>query len=173
MIIVYVGILYLVFGNLKANGCRHSDLIRNNESKLILGIDIPVFISTLLISSLYAVVVAKIIQRHKQVHELSRDTATRLKHCGITLGILIIVSFTAVLPGSVYSLSILFNPESVDVSMRRITNSLYIIKPLIEPVIYVLRIKKFRRYLKCYCCRSIRVREAVVVFAAQNNVANN
>ncbi|VDI17816.1 Hypothetical predicted protein [Mytilus galloprovincialis] len=172
MIISYVGILFLFFGNRKANECNYPDVIENNESKLILGIDIPVLILTLLISSLYTVVVAKIIQRHKQVHPLSRNTATRLKHCGITLGILIVVSFMAVLPRSVYSFFVLVKPESVTVSMRRITNSLYIIKPLLDPFIYILRIKTFRRYLHIDCCSRILVSDEVVVFAIPNNVAN-
>lgn len=151
-IIFLVASFFLGFGNLNLKECGYSFVIGDNEHIFILVIDSVVFLLTFLISVIYTVVIIKIVHRHKQVHPVSSNTANKLRQCGITLGIVIVLSFVAILPENACSLSALLYPGSVSMATRRIMAAIYIIKPLLDPFVYVLRIRKFRGFLKCSCC---------------------
>jgi len=152
LIHIYVITLYFSYCNLSATKCLHANIVGSNEHKIVLWIDLVVLLLTGAILIIYSIVIGLVVRRHNQVQSISENTAKKLKSYGLTLGIIIVVGFVSVLPASCYSLSLLLNPGFVSYATRRLANNMYLIKPLLDPIIYVFRIRKFRRYLICMCC---------------------
>lgn len=152
LIHIYVITLYFSYSNLSARKCLHANLIGSNEHKIVLWIDLVVLLLTGAILIIYSIVIGLVVRRHNQVQSISENTAKKLKSYGITLGIIIAVGFVSVLPASCYSLSLLLNPGFVSYYTRRLANNMYLVKPLLDPIIYAFRFRKFRRFLVCMCC---------------------
>ena len=159
---------YFAYGNIDTNTCSHSESVSETEAVLILWIYIPVMTLTVVISFTYLTVLWKIKRLHNQV--LNNTTANRLKHYAITLGAVIAVSFLAILPSCIYSMFILCHPVVVTYNLRKYTNAMYMIKPILDPVIYIFRIRKD---FCCACCTSCSGSTVVQIALAEYNNTGN
>lgn len=122
--------------------------------------DAPAMIIVSFIVILYAIILARV---KKQQHKIGIQSSTvenqigkrklethRMRRNNTTLGIIISVALLAVLPRSIlvfYVYSIGASDELM--SLLWIANNIFMLfNPLLDPVIYVLRMKKYRQHLR-------------------------
>lgn len=130
-------------------------------------LDIPAVLLVTVIVALYIIVIIRIMRQHNKIHGTSPVINTgshqnqssmaykRMKKNVLTLGIIISISIIAIAPRAIASITSLImgnNPENIRSVL--ITTRLMILNPILDPIIYVLRMKKFRQQLPCVCCNS-------------------
>lgn len=130
----------------------------------VLSIDIPLMCYYLSIVILYAVLLRQIITKSKnRVADNTSILSMKTKHEAmkrmrmnmLTLGIIIAVTSVSIIPrelGAVFSLFM----ENDDIILRivMIGNYTALINPLVDPVIYVIRIKEVRDKVACLSFRN-------------------
>lgn len=152
IIIIFNVVVYFQFGTTQVHECTLRETTKDNT--LIFLTDIPAIALSSLIFLGYFVVIGKTVKRYKQVQPLSNNTTKKLKKYGVTLGCVIVVSFISIFPTSVYSIASLSKMVTMGQDVRRYTNIMYIIEVISDPIIYILRIRKFRIYLCRICCNA-------------------
>jgi len=130
-------------------------------------LDIPAVLLVTVIVALYIIVIIRILRQHNKIHGTSpvinigshqnqpSMAYKRMKKNVLTLGIIISISIIAIAPRAIASITSLImgnNPENIRSVL--ITTRLMILNPILDPIIYVLRMKKFRQQLACVCCNS-------------------
>ncbi|CAG2244670.1 unnamed protein product [Mytilus edulis] len=153
-------IAVLMFGVETIGGPVPPDPKNTATPLIVFSFDIPFVFITVSIISVYGVVVYRIThaQRNVQTSELSaiqfakktRDTLIMRKRV-ITLGVIIALVLLAFL---LRSAAVLYfytvNEYEIDDTVFIICNNVFILlNPLLDPVIYILRIKKYRDHLRC------------------------
>ena len=130
-------------------------------------LDIPAVLLVTVIVALYIIVIIRILRQHNKIHGTSpvinigshqnqpSMAYKRMKKNVLTLGIIISISIIAIAPRAIASITSLImgnNPDNIRSVL--ITTRLMILNPILDPIIYVLRMKKFRQQLACVCCNS-------------------
>ncbi|CAG2202011.1 unnamed protein product [Mytilus edulis] len=158
-------IALLRFGMATIDGPVPCDPKSTTTTLLLFSHDIPCLCIVVAIISCYGVVVYRMI-RSRKVCSRSRMTESqvakkkakdiRTRRNAVTLGLIISVSLVAVLPRSI--LVFYYNMENKSALTGTLTiifnNIFLLLNPVIDPVIYVLRIKKYRQYLRCKCLKN-------------------
>ncbi|CAC5422593.1 GNRHR [Mytilus coruscus] len=132
--------------------------------------DLPAVAIVLLIIIIYGIIVYRMVKQQKVVgvqtrgvpadqSQKKKNNDLRMRRNVLTLGVIISVTVVGVLPRSLlgfYSFSEGISEKVTDLSM--ITNTVFMmLNPLLDPVIYVLRIKKYRELLRCKCFKRSNV----------------
>ncbi|VDI01540.1 Hypothetical predicted protein [Mytilus galloprovincialis] len=131
---------------------------------LLFSHDIPCLCIVVAIVFCYGVVVYRMIrlQNFAQASSMTdsqvakkKAKAIRTRKNVVTLGLIIAVSLVAVLPRSMLAFYFYMgNTSAITGTLIMIINNFFILlNPVLDPVIYVLRIKKYRQYLRCKCLK--------------------
>lgn len=127
----------------------------------------------------YSIVVYQMVKQQKMVDiqkgALSAWQITKKKRNGIrmrnnliTLGLIIIITSITVLPRSFvgfYAYSVA-GPEKVSDLIMVVNTVFLLFNPLFDPLVYVLRIKKYREFLRCKCIKSNSLHVATTIATA-------
>ncbi|VDH95107.1 Hypothetical predicted protein [Mytilus galloprovincialis] len=158
-------IALLMFGVETIGGPVQPDPKNTATPLIVFSFDILNLCITVSIISVYVVVVNRIFhaQRNVQTSGLTasqsakktRDTKKMRKNV-ITLGMIIALVLVAFL---LRSFAVLYlytvNEYEIDDIVFIICNNVFLLlNPLLDPVIYILRIKNFRDHLRCKCIRN-------------------
>lgn len=125
--------------------------------------DFSVIILTVAIVTIYFLIIVRIVMQNKKMQafveplasknnseqDIKESTKRRKKNI-ITLGFIIIIALTSTMPRFVTSGIALYlgNTAAITKSLE-ISNHFMLINPLMDPVIYILRIKEYRQRLRC------------------------
>lgn len=118
----------------------------------LISLDIPAILLTSATVVLYCVIIKGIISRHKKMQISSKSSSViNMRRNGMTLGIFVVCSALIVSPRSIASVTSLIMGKQF-ASVMSVFTYIMILNPVIDPIIYVLRIQRFRKLLRCYCC---------------------
>ena len=125
--------------------------------------DFSVIILTVAIVTIYLLIIVRIVMQNKKMQafveplvsnnnseqDIKESTKRRKKNI-ITLGIIILIALISTMPRCVASAIALYlgNTTAITKSLE-ISNHFMLINPLMDPVIYILRIKEYRQRLRC------------------------
>ncbi|CAC5399750.1 unnamed protein product [Mytilus coruscus] len=139
--------------------------IYNTQKNFLLFIDGPNAIFVLLIACCYIVVILRTrMSRHliteteslsQQQIQQRRKASLRMWYNMITLGCIIVVTACSILPRTIYGLYINVN-DNINGEIIRATNNMLLLNPLVDPFIYIFRIKEVRSQLVNRCFKSNR-----------------
>ncbi|CAG2236840.1 ADOR [Mytilus edulis] len=139
------------------NGCQPKLTI---TKETFIKFDVPNGVLIFLIAICYIIVMVRMKERQKQTIVLKQLTKTQLDRQNkaimkmrknvTTLTCLVLVSFFAILPRTIYGMYCQYSEESSP-DVITITNNMLLINPLLDPFVYVFRIREFRDRLKCKC----------------------
>ncbi|VDH95109.1 Hypothetical predicted protein [Mytilus galloprovincialis] len=158
-------IAVLMFGVETIGGPVPTDPKNTATPLIVFSFDILILCITVSIISVYGVVVYRIThaQRNVQTSGLTasqfekktRDTK-RMRKNVITLGViiaLVLVAFFARSFAVLYLYTV--NENEIDDIVFLICNNVFVlVNPLLDPVIYTIRIKNFRDHLRCKCIKN-------------------
>ncbi|CAG2205795.1 unnamed protein product [Mytilus edulis] len=158
-------IALLRFGMATIDGPVPCDPKNTTTTLLLFSHDIPCLFIVVAIISCYSVVVYRMIRSRSFVHgsrmtesqvakKKTKDIRTRRN--AVTLGLIIFVSLVTVLPRSMLVFYYNMGKKSaITATLTLIFNNfLLLLNSVVNPVIYVLRIKKYRQYLRCKCLKN-------------------
>lgn len=141
------------------NGCQPKLTITKGT---FIKFDVPNGVLIFLIAICYVIVMIRMKERQKQSVVLNHVTKTQIDRQNkailnmrknvITLTFLVLVTFFAILPRTVYGMYCQYREESSP-DVITITNNMLLINPLLDPFVYVFRIREFRDRLKCKCLK--------------------
>lgn len=162
---------------LEINGGRHPNVPQgcnpkySTQQNFLLYVDVLSGVFVSLIAFFYFILMIKLLSRQRRVDtieslsdvqvEQKKKEALRMRRCIITLSCIIAVTSCSVLPRTLYGLYININ-NNINNDIIRITNNLLLLNPLIDPFVYIFRIKELRRRLKCKCYSTEVVMSTVV-----------
>lgn len=137
---------------------------------LFVSMDLPVILTMISIGVLYALVIRRLVIQNKTFittnippsqAENRRSKMATMKRYVITLGIIVALNIAIVLPrfSAVVTTLVTGNAEG-NSQMLLICTNLLILNPLLDPVIYLLRIRTFRQRLLC-CKARYQVRHRI------------
>ncbi|CAG2195551.1 MC2R [Mytilus edulis] len=139
------------------------DPLYNTQKSFLLFVDVPNAIFVSLIACCYIVVIWRIRKKQYLVMEIAtlseeqikqqRKASLRMRYNMITLGCIIVVTACSILPRTVYGLYINVS-DNINPEIVRATNNLLLINPLVDPFIYIFRIKEIRSQFARRCFRS-------------------
>lgn len=142
---------------------------KNSAVPLILfSHDIPYISVFVLITSCYAVVVYRITRKRAgtigvRASQSTKADTIRMRKNVITLGLIITLILLLILLRYI-AIGLLYIGNGSDINdiLFIIFNNIFaLLNPLLDPVIYVLRIKKYRDYLRCKCLRRNSVSDVI------------
>ncbi|CAC5412868.1 PTGIR [Mytilus coruscus] len=138
----------------------------NTQKNFLLFIDGPNAIFVLLIACCYIVVIWRMRMNRHLVNETEslsklqiqqrRKASLRMRYNLITLSCIIVVTACSILPRTLYGLYINVN-DNINGEINRATNNLLLLNPLVDPFIYILRIKEIRCQFVCKCFHSNKI----------------
>lgn len=126
----------------------------------LISLDIPAILLTSATVVLYCLIIRGIISRHKKMQSTMQQGqhnsrkgsgAINMRRNVLTLGIIVVCSALIVSPRSIASVTSLITGKQF-ASILSVSTYIMVLNPVIDPIIYVLRIKRFRKRLRCYCC---------------------
>lgn len=127
----------------------------------LISLDIPAILLTSATVVLYCLIIRRIISHHKKIQsttqqgqQYSISTSNRvinMRRNVMTLGIIVVCSALIVSPRSIASVTSLIMGRQFALVLS-VSTYMMVLNPVIDPIIYVLRIKRFRKRIKCYCC---------------------
>ncbi|CAG2211704.1 unnamed protein product [Mytilus edulis] len=171
-------IVLLRFGMATIDGPVPCDPKNTTTTLLLFSHDIPCLFIVVAIISCYSVVVYRMIRSRSFVHgsrmtesqvvkKKAKDIRTRRN--AVTLGLIIFVSLVTVLPRSMLVFYYNMGKKSaITATLTLIFNNfLLLLNSVVNPVIYVLRIKKYRQYLRCKCLKNNTVFDMTYSTAVQ------
>ena len=139
------------------------DPLYNTEKSFLLFIDVPFAIFVSLIACCYIVVIWRIRTHQYLVMEITtlsdeqiqqqRKASLRMRYNMITLSCIIVVTACAILPRTIYGLYINVS-DNINAKIVQAANNLLLINPLVDPFIYIFRIKEIRSQFVSRCFRS-------------------
>ncbi|CAC5373603.1 MC1R [Mytilus coruscus] len=158
-------IALLRFGMATIDGPVPCDPKNTTTTVLLFSHDIPCLCIVVAIISCYGVVLYRMIrsQNLRQASSMTESqvakkkaNAIRTRKNAVTLGLIIAVSLVAVLPRSMLVFYFYMgNKSAIAGTLTLIFNNFFILlNPVVDPIIYVLRIKKYRQYLRCKCLKN-------------------
>ncbi|CAG2194081.1 unnamed protein product [Mytilus edulis] len=133
--------------------------------------DIPCLCIVVAIISCYGFVIYRMIRSQNVLQSSSMTESQvakkkakdiRTRRNAVTLGLIIAVSLVSVLPRTMLVFSVYVGTTSaITGTLALIFNNFFLLlNPVVDPVIYVLRIKKYRQYLLCKCLKNNSVTDA-------------
>ncbi|CAG2230247.1 unnamed protein product [Mytilus edulis] len=159
---VYVGVRCL-FELLHPHVPLPCDPLYNTQKDFLLFVDVPNAIVVSLIACCYIVVICRIRMKKYLVMEITtlsetqilqqRKASLRLRYNTITLSCIIVVTACAILPRTIYGLFINVS-DNINDEIIKATNNLILMNPLVDPFIYIFRIKEIRSQFVIRCFRS-------------------
>ncbi|CAC5414244.1 unnamed protein product [Mytilus coruscus] len=164
-------IALLMFGVETIDGPVPPDPKNTVTPLIVCSFDILNLCITVSIISVYGVVVYRITHSHRNVQtsgltasqsaKKRRDTR-RMRKKVVTLGVIISLVSVAFL---LRSFAVLYfytvNEYEIDDTVFIICNNVFLLlNPLLDPVIYILRIKKYRDHLRCKCLKNNSVSDS-------------
>ena len=149
----------------------------NNQKRFLLYVDVMNFLCVIMIACCYITVIFRMIRNRKKVHGIEslselqiyqqKATELRMRYNIITLSCIILVTACSVLPRTLYGLySNITGTHNGDIV--RVLNNLYLINPLVDPFIYIFRIKEVRRQVICRCFRINQTAPATTITHPNN-----
>lgn len=157
---------FLRFGLETLKGPVPCEAVQTLTPLFVFSHDLPAVTIVISIIIIYGVIVYRMVKQQTLVgiqqrglpvdqSQKRKNNELRMRRNVLTLGVIIIVTVVGVLPRSLlgfYSFSKGISGKVADLSM--ITNTVFLLlNPLLDPVIYVLRIKKYRESLRCKCLK--------------------
>lgn len=137
----------------------------NTQKNFLLFVDVPNAILVILIACCYIVVIRRMrmtLQLGSETGNLSqlqiqqrRKSALQMRYNMITLTCIIVVTACSILPRTLYGLYVNFT-HTINGEIVRATNNLLLLNPLVDPLIYLVRIKEVRRQFVRRCFKSNR-----------------
>lgn len=135
----------------------------NTEKSFLLFIDGPNAVFVLLIACCYIVAIWRMRKNRYLVNETEsltqqqiqqrKKASLRMRYNLITLSCIIVVTACSILPRTLYGLYINVN-DNINGDINRATNNLLLLNPLLDPFIYIFRIKQIRCQFVCKCFQS-------------------
>ncbi|VDI47568.1 Hypothetical predicted protein [Mytilus galloprovincialis] len=132
----------------------------NTQKRFLLFADTPNASFATFIACSYLVLILRIFRKRKPMNgtkslselqiQQERKAALRIRYNMITLSCIIIVTAISILPRTSYGLYINFN-GTIDDDIVRALNNLLLLNPLVDPIIYIFRIKEVRCQLIRRC----------------------
>ncbi|CAC5388226.1 unnamed protein product [Mytilus coruscus] len=125
--------------------------------------DIPCLVIVTLIITSYGVAVYRMINSNKilplnaTLSAKKKADAIRMRKNVVTLGLIMALALVVVLMRCIV-VTLLYlnkgNGSDINLTVFKIFNNAFILlNPLLDPVIYILRIKKYRDHLRCKCLK--------------------
>ncbi|VDI47569.1 Hypothetical predicted protein [Mytilus galloprovincialis] len=132
----------------------------NTQKRFLMFMDTPNALFVTCIACSYLVLILRIFRKRKPINgtknlselqiQRERKAALRTRHNMITLSCIIIITAVSILPRTCYGLYVNFT-GTIDDDIVRATNNLLLLNPLVDPIIYIFRIKEVRCQLICRC----------------------
>ncbi|CAC5381812.1 unnamed protein product [Mytilus coruscus] len=147
------------------------------QKRFLLFVDVPNALFVAMIAFCYVVVILRIIRNRRQVNVIGNlsnlqlqqknKAVLRMRYNMITLTSIIIVTAVSILPRTLYGLYANFT-DTINEEIVRATNNLLLLNPLVDPFIYIFRIKEVRRQLICRCWQTSRTALATTAIRPVN-----
>ena len=138
------------------------DPLYNTQKSFLLFVDVPFAILISLIACCYIVVIWR-IRTNQYIMEIAtlsveqiqqqRKASLRMRYNTITLSCTIVVTACAILPRTIYGLYVNVS-DNINSEIIQASNNLLLINPLVDPFIYIFRIKEIRSQFVSRCYRS-------------------
>ena len=136
----------------------------------ITSIDTPIVAMTTVIIILYILTLLRIKKQQNKIRELTETALNRIermKRNMITLGIIVFVTVTILVPRPIAAIIAFSAQNQMSRSMLKISTYLLVLNPIVDPLIYVFRIKTFRQRL--FCCHTMPRQQIIITQATPYN----
>lgn len=132
--------------------------------RLFLSLDLPIVMTMSAFGLIYFIAIRRLMlhlrsQKHTEITERKKIKMEKMKRNVVTLGLIVALNISIVLPRFFAVVTTLSSEPTEDMSrILLICTNLLILNPLLDPVIYLFRIRTFRHRLFC-CHGDIRVHD--------------
>ncbi|CAC5392859.1 unnamed protein product [Mytilus coruscus] len=149
----------------------------NTQKRFLFYADVMHALFVTMIACCYIAVIIRMIRNRKKdngIESLSelqiyqqRIRELRMRYNMITLSCIILITACSVLPRTIFALYINIT-GTLNGDIVRATNNMLLLNPLIDPFIYIFRIKEVRRQVICRCFRSNQTTPATTMIQPTN-----